>query len=434
MQTEIRFNPTDPAFLADPYDFYRHLREYDPVHYEQAFGGWMLSRFEHVSKFMGDIRLMTPAAAGLLAVSRLPADTPADLRRRLDAYQHLTSSGVLFLDPPKHDRVRGVLRGVLRPAVFEQWRPRVQELVDELIESAADRGRVEFVSELARPITAAAIMRLLGLPDGDREQIAAWASNFTTMSGAMGYAVDPVGTATTAVESVEALISYASDALRLRRARRPSPGVFSDLVAAADATGQLNDQEVIVNIITLLVAAVPKTTWHLSAGLLSLLRHPDQLRDLREHPDLAASAADELLRYEPPVQIAIPQEVAEPFEIGGRRMERGQWVFMMIAAANRDPARFLDPDRLDLRRPPGRHLAFGTGMHNCLGAVLARVVGQEVFARMARRFPDMAVDPDLPAPAFLPVPNQRTLDALPLLLAALCVRSDPVRHRSIGCI
>jgi cytochrome P450 len=379
MSSEILFDPFLPGFNADPFPHYHRLREADPVH-QSPLGFWVLTRYEDCVAVLRDQRFGRAGFEGFLeSVYGSPA-----------GYERLPRS-MLFQDPPDHTRLRALVSRAFTPRVVEGLRPRIQQVVDGIIDRALDARSMEVIGDLAYPLPVTVISEMLGVPAGDRESIKGWSSDIARSLDAIGLQVDP-----DIVERGRAARRAIGDYFRQllpERRRQPRNDLLSLLIAAEEQGDSLSEGELLSTCILLYIAGHETTVNLIGNGLLALLRHGDQLRRLREEPALAASAVEELLRYDGPVQRTARFTTVD-VEIGGRAIDKGAMVVTVIGAANRDPAQFPEPDRLDLGRVDNRHIAFGFGIHFCLGAPLARLEGQVALGTLARRLPALALATD----------------------------------------
>jgi len=369
------FNPMDPAFVANPYPTYHRLRAEDPVHHS-PLGFWVLTRYEDVSSVLRDPRFIKEPLAALVA-ARFGADVPRGL-----------GLSMLDRDPPDHTRLRSLVSKAFTPRVVEGLRPRIQQIVDGLIARAQAAGSMDLIEEFAYPIPVNVICEMMGVPIEDHERFKGWSLDIAR--GLDSILLPPDSD----VPRRSAAARHAiSDYFRqLIAARRTSPrgDLLSALIAAEEVGDKLNEEELIATCILLLIAGHETTVNLIGNGVLALLRHPDELRRLRQTPALIASAVEELLRYDGPVQ-RTARVAGDDVTIGGRTIRKGDMVMPFIGAADRDPAQFPDPDRLDLGRGDNRHIAFGWGIHFCLGAPLARVEGQIAIDTLVRRLPRLAL-------------------------------------------
>jgi cytochrome P450 len=369
------FNPMDPEFLADPYPTYHRLREEDPVHHS-PMDFWVLTRYEDVAAVLRDPRFIKEPLVSMVA-ARFGVSVPPGV-----------GLSMLDRDPPDHTRLRSLVSKAFTPRVVEGLRPRIQKMVDDLITRAEAVGTMDLIEEFAYPIPVNVICEMLGVPVDDHERFKGWSldiargldsvwlpleSEIPKRSGAARHAIG----------------DYMRGLIAERRAS-PRGDLLSALIAAEEAGDKLSEDELIATCILLLIAGHETTVNLIGNGTLALLRHPEELRRLRETPGLITSAVEELLRYDGPVQ-RTARITSTEVTIGGRTIPKGEMVMPFIGAADRDPSQFPDPDRLDLGRADNRHIAFGWGIHFCLGAPLARVEGQIAIDTLVRRLPGLAL-------------------------------------------
>ena len=372
---DVQFNPMDPAFVEDPYPTYHVLRSQDPVHHS-PLGFWVLTRYADVIAMLRDPRLVKEPIAAFVA-ARFGMAVPPGL-----------GLSMLDRDPPDHTRLRGLVSKAFTPKALESLRPRIQQIVDGLLDQLEARGEMDLIEEFAYPLPVIVICEMLGVPVRDHERFKEWGLDIARGLDAIMLPPDSeVGRRS--MVGRRALAEYFRELIAGRRAA-PREDMLSALIAAEEAGDKLDEDELLATCILLLVAGHETTVNLIGNGTLALLRHPEQLRRLREDPALIGSAIEELLRYDGPVQrtARIP---SEDITIGGRTIPRGEMVMPFLGAANRDPAQFPDPDRLDITRTDNRHIAFGMGIHFCLGAPLARMEGQIAINTLLRRLPKLAL-------------------------------------------
>ncbi|HEX4410026.1 MAG TPA: cytochrome P450 [Xanthobacteraceae bacterium] len=364
-------------FLDDPYPTYRALREYDPIH-RMPDGSYFLSRY-----------------ADCLAVYRdtgvWSSDKTLDFKPNFAdslLYEHHTTS-LVFNDPPYHTRVRKLLAPAFTPRALKALQTRIEALVDQLLAVAARRGEIDLITDFAAAIPIALIGDMLGIPQDEREPLRDW-------SLAILGALEPVLSRQqfdTGVTAVADFKTYLHEVIsdRVRNAASDPAEILSKLIAASayaqapSEDEQLSELELIHNCIFLLNAGHETTTNLIGNAVDLLIQNPDAMRDLRDHPDAIETAVEEFLRMESSNQLG-NRRAAKGTKLGGITMPAGTCVHIGIGAANRDPAQFVDPDRLDIRREPNRHLAFGTGIHACAGMSLARMEAQVAIGRLLQRF------------------------------------------------
>ena len=374
------FNPMDPEFLADPYPTYHRLRAEDPVH-QSPLGFWVLTRYEDVSAVLRDPRFIKEPLAALVA-ARFGADVPRGM-----------GLSMLDRDPPDHTRLRALVSKAFTPRVVEGLRPRIREIVDGLIVRAQAVGAMDLIEEFAYPIPVNVICEMMGVPVQDHERFKGWSLDIARGLDSVWLPPDSEVPRRSAAAR-HAISGYFRELIAARRAS-PRGDLLSALIAAEEAGDKLSEEELVATCILILIAGHETTVNLIGNGVLALLRHPDELDRLRRTPALITSAVEELLRYDGPVQ-RTARVASDDATIGGRTIRTGDMVMPFIGAADRDPAQFPDPDRLDLSRGDNRHLAFGWGIHFCLGAPLARVEGQIAIDALVRRLPRLALVGDTP--------------------------------------
>jgi cytochrome P450 len=408
--TELAFNPFDPSYRVDPYTVLKRLREEQPV-YRSPLGFTALSRYSDCATI-----LRHPSASSDDRKAEGWRDDVIKMGLDPDVVLQESTLPFLFLDPPDHTRLRGLVNKAFTPRVVEQLRPRIQAIVDELLDAAANRGSLEVIEELAYPLPVVVISEMLGVPSEDNETFKAW-------SREMARSLDPDFVLPPEVlerrqRASEEFADYMRGLIAKHRSE-PQDDLLSALIAAEDEGSKLTADELVSTAILLLIAGHETTVNLIGNGILALLRNPDQLAKLREDPSLIKNAVEEMLRYDPPVQLTGRSALAD-IELGDVTIRKGEQTVLLLGGANRDPAQFPEPDRLDITREDNRHLAFGMGIHFCLGAPLARVEGQIAIGEFARRVrnPRLAVDPP-------PYKENVTLRGL----AALQVQFDEIALR-----
>jgi hypothetical protein len=379
--SEVLFDPFLPEFNADPYPFYHRLREADPVH-QSPLGFWVLTRYDDCVMVLRDPRFGRAGFEGLL--ESVYGNT---------VEQGRLPTSMLFRDPPDHTRLRGLVSRAFTPRVVEGLRPRIQQIVDGLLDRVQGAGRMEVISDLAYPLPVTVISEMLGVPEEDRERIKQWSADIARSLDAIGLPTDPeiVDRGRTGRRAIG---DYFRSLLPDRK-KRPRGDLLSLLIEAEEQGDKLSEGELLATCVLLYIAGHETTVNLIGNGLLALLRHPKELERLRDAPALVQSAVEELLRYDGPVQRTARITNAD-VELGEHKIPKGSMVVPVIGAANRDPAHFPDPDRLDVSRPDNRHIAFGFGIHFCLGAPLARLEGQITLGTLLHRLPQLALSTERP--------------------------------------
>ncbi|UDL97251.1 cytochrome P450 family protein [Streptomyces longhuiensis] len=367
----------DPAFMADPFPFYRQLREDGPVRRAVIAGGieaWLVTRYEDGLAALSDSRLSSDVrdATDPRLLERLPATERESMLRTM-----------LRSDPPDHTRLRRLVSKAFTARRVAELRPRVQEITDGLLDAIVPAGKAELVEDFALPLPVTVISELLGVPVTDRDDFQGW-TNDMILQGA-----EPPDPARTD-RAWRQMRSYLTGLIQDKRVR-PGEDLLSALIVTRDEEHRLDEDELIAMAFLLLVAGYITTVNLIGSGIAALLAHPDQLQLLRDDPELLPGAIEEFLRHDGPVNPGIARFAREDVTIAGVAIPRGATVLIASAIADRDPAQFPDPDRLDITRQDNAHLAFGHGIHYCLGAPLARLEGQIAVGTVLRRLPHLSL-------------------------------------------
>jgi cytochrome P450 len=403
----VFFNPLDPDYQANPYPFLAELREREPVH-QSPLGLWMLFEYQDVFDLLRNPNTSVEDGNIDGGLNEMREAMFADLLEEFGGSERDRGDrAILNLDPPDHTRIRKLVSKAFTVRRVEGLRARVQELVDETLDRVAGTGTWDVVDELAFPLPFQVISELLGMPEGDRSQIREW-------SHAITKTLDPIISEEdmrAAFEASDHLTAYLDEVVPWKR-EHPADDVLTGLVQAEEDGDTLSAGELRDQIVLLFIAGHETTVNLVGNGLQALLRNPDQLRRWSEDPGLDATAVDECLRYDAPVQMS-RRIVMGDVSIRGQELPKGTLVMTHLASANRDPAKWgPTADQLDVgREDASQHVSFGSGIHFCLGAALARLEGQVAMGSIIRRFPDLALAGD-------PVPNGRItlrgLDSLPV--------------------
>jgi pimeloyl-[acyl-carrier protein] synthase len=364
----------DPDVLANPYPLYRRLREEAPVHWDPYLHAWVATRYADVvtvlTQFSAD-RAPSPEFFTGLGASEVGPIAKVMVKQ------------MLFMDPPAHTRLRKLAAPAFMPARVNGLRDHIQEIATKLIDDVIARGtgRMDLLADFAAPLPAIVTAEMLGVPVEDHVKLKEWSATFAEMLGNFQHNPDRIGGVLAAVEN---LTAYFENAIHEQR-RHPREGLIQALMSSEVDGDRLTDEEVAANSIVTMVGGQETTTNLIANGVLSLLRNPEQLERLRSEPQIMPAAVEELLRFESPSQHTArlaPDDVV----LGGQPIRKRQAVIAVMAAGNRDPERFDDPDRLDFDRQDNRHLAFGWAAHFCFGAPLARLEGQIAFQTLLERF------------------------------------------------
>jgi len=364
----------DPETLANPYPLFHRLRSEDPVHWDPFLHAWVVTRYKDVVTVLHHYSAeRTPTPEQLTAMGLVS----------LNPIAQVMVKQMLFLDPPSHTRLRSLAAHAFTPARVEVLRGHIRDITNRLLDKAQAAGRMDVISDLAEPLPCIVTAEMLGVPVEDHQQLKLWSQDFAEMLGNFQHNAER---APRILKSVEEMTAYFRSAMHEQRLR-PRAGLISSLMNAEIQGDRLSEDEVIANCIVTMVGGQETTTNLIGNGVLSLLRNPEQLEMLRSDLSLIPSAVEELLRYESPSQHTA-RLAPEDTVLGEKRIRKRQAVIAVMAAGNRDPERFPDPDRLDITRTDNRHLAFGWAAHFCFGAALARIEGQTAFELMLRRLPN----------------------------------------------
>jgi len=373
------FNLLDPEVRANPYPLFRRLQTEDPVHWDPFIHAWVVTRYADVVTVLHNFLAYKPAPPEVLKELGLSA---------LDPLAKVMMKQMLFMDPPAHTRLRSLAAKVFTPHRMEKLRLHIRGIVSSLLDKVQSKGRMDVLVDFAEPLPAIVTAELLGLPASDVRQLKMWSADFAERLG--NFHQNPDGMQRV-LQSLQGMKDYFEASVQEIK-EHPREGLINSFLTAEIDGDRLTMEEVVANSIITMVGGQETTTNLIGNGLLALLRNPDVLEDLRCDLSLIQSAVEELLRYEPPSQYTT-RVAPEDVEICGKTIRKGQATIVVMAAANRDPERFADPGRINIRRTDNRHLAFGWATHFCFGAPLARIEGQEAFEALLRRFPDVALEP-----------------------------------------
>jgi cytochrome P450 len=400
---------------ANPYPFYEQLREQDPIHWDEEMGFWTLTRHDDIASLYTDERFSR--AEGLMRNFERLSDSQKPIAQPV---YHSFSKTVFYSDPPYHTHLRGLMNHAFTPRYVERLRPYIQQTVDQLLDS--HHHEMNAIRDLAYPLPVMVIAELIGLPASDRARFKAWSDDLFAILGTvknkpqhlLERAAQSLGEMTEYIEHLadkrrenmgDDLLSillsisdgetcpYPHHAAAAFDKLRTTPHSQGQLIRESSTTSTLTEEELVANVNILLSTGHETTTHLIGNGILALLQHPDQLKLLKERPALIASAVDEILRYDNPVQITYRSAI-EDAELNGKLIRKGDLVNTVIGSANRDPERFIEPHRFDITRDEGRHLSFGLGIHYCIGAPLVKLEAEIAFETLLRRFPNLALATD----------------------------------------
>jgi cytochrome P450 len=371
----------DAEVLSDPYPLYRRFRETAPVLWDPLLHMWIVTGYD-------------TAVTVLHKFSAARTPKPEQLKAMglgaLEPIAEVMVKQMLFMDGAAHARLRGAFSAAFSSRRVELLQSRIQEIADGLIDAVVAKGRMDVIGDFAARIPGTVTAELLGVPVADHQQLKSWSEDFAEMLGNFQHNPDR---ADRMRRSVAEMAAYYRSAIRERReGRRRGEGLIDHVLKASDEGLALSEEEIVANLIITMVGGQETTTNLIGNGLLTLLRQPTALAALKGDPGIMAPAIEELLRYESPIQHTARLAVEDTM-LGGKLVHQHDAVLVVMAAANRDPKQFPDPDKLDLRRRNNRHLAFGWAAHFCFGAPLARMEGQIAFSTLLRRLPKLRLEP-----------------------------------------
>jgi len=378
----VTYNPLAPQTYRNPYPRYALLRAKDPVHWSPLMDSWVLSRYEDVDTVLRDHKRFSSDARNRRSARRRQ-------RQSVVASPNEPPS-MLFSDPPDHTRLRALVNKAFIPQAIEALKSRIRAIAEELLDQVQDPAGFDVIETIAYPLPVIVMAELLGVPTRDRAQFKVWSDQRARL-------LEPTITASeiqVAIQAGREFDAYFMDVINARR-KEPRDDLISTLVAVEEAGDKLTQGELLVMLRLLLIAGNETTTNLIGNGLLALLRHPDQLQALRDDPGRMPAAVEELVRYDGPVQVD-GRTAMEDMEIKGRHIQKGQSIVVLIGSANHDPDVFRNPERLDITRKEASHIAFGRGIHHCLGAPLARLEGRIAFEAILERFADIRLLTDHP--------------------------------------
>lgn len=394
-----------PEIVQDPYPIFKQLREESPVLWSQRHRAWLVTRFDDVTEGYRDLSFSSEHVAELFGEGQDPAS-----QRVLDGWME-------FRDPPAHTRLRKLVQKAFTPKVVESLKPRIAEIAAELLAELDPTRPADLVSGFAYPLPATVIAEMLGVPATDRARFRDWSDQIKDLIFGIG---DEAERRVRARKGLAELRSYFEDVLA-ELARKPREGLLNSLAEAKEAGDRLSADEVIGTCVLLLFAGHETTTNLIANGILVLADHPEVVREMTEKPEDLPSVVEEILRFDGPLKLMV-RLARQERELRGQKIRPGDRVFLIQAAANRDPLRFEEPDRFDITRRDRTHVAFGHGIHFCLGAPLARVEGQIALGELFRRHPNLRIESG--KPSWQASILSRSLEELPVTLAPPITRSS----------
>jgi cytochrome P450 len=403
MTTAIRDDMFTPDVIADPYAYYGRLRDEDPIHWNDTYALWVITRHDDVTWMTRHNELFSSAVFRNDPKPAYPAIDESDLGL-YEYVRNYQADQFIQHDRPEHLDMRKIVHGYFTPKAMESWRPFVINAVKELLDAAEEKGSMDVMRDLATPLPVLVIAQMMGVPAEDRPYVRQLAEKLLYI-GRGEYDRMPILT-----DGMKGMVEYVSPLVDERIAK---PGDdFISVLASGEKKGVFTRHQVLVNTSLLLLAGHETTINLICNGTLAFIQHPDQWALYKEDPvGRAKWATEECLRYDAPVK-SIQRLASQDIEVRGKVMEKNDRIRWFISSANRDPNVFADPDKFDITRQPNPHVAFGNGVHHCLGATLARVEGQEVFKALAERFPGLQVEAE--QLEYQPSITFRSLKSLPV--------------------
>ncbi len=389
--------------IGDPYGFFGALRESDPIHWNARHQLWVITRHADIVWMVRHHELFSSAVIRNDQRPPYPPIDPED-KERFEYVREFRSEQVVEQDRPVHATMRGVVHPFFAPTAMEAWRPFIANAVADLLDEIEPRGGMDVLPDLAAPLPVRVIAQLMGVPPEDREYLRELADKLLYINRGESYRMKPL------TEGMRAMVEYVTPFVE-KRLQEPSND-FISVLAQGEKAGLFDRHQVLVNTALLLFAGHETTMNLIANGTLAFARHPGQWAQLRADPDgLVRTATEECLRYDAPVK-STQRIAASDVDFHGRSIRTGDRIRWIIAAANRDPLAFADPDAFDITRQPNPHVSFGAGIHYCLGSTLARLEGQEIFRALARRVPKLVLDD--PEVEYQPSIQFRSLKSLPI--------------------
>ncbi len=382
MTAEI--NLASPDFKADPYPAFAQTRTEDPVHQVTLAGnrkGWLITRYDDADLVLRDPRFVKDVRHAL---------TPEEIAKQFPWQEEQNQAhgavisfnrNMLGYDPPDHTRLRALVNITFTPRLIEQWRNRIQTIANELLDAVEGKGTMDLIDDFAFPLPMTVITEMLGVPSDDRGKFRIWSNMVIESSG------NPDDFKQRR-EQITEFHEYLVELINQKR-RQPADDLLSHLVKVESEGDKLSEKELIAMVFLLLIAGHETTVNLIGNGMLALLTHPDQMEKLKQDPSLLKTAIEEFLRFHGPLMTATQRWAREDLELDGALISRGDFVLVVLASANHDPSAFTNPEDLDITRQENRHLAFGKGIHYCLGAPLARLEGQIAISTLLRRRPNL---------------------------------------------
>lgn len=381
----FKFNPFDREFRANPYPTYHHLRCEESVHRYFVQGDWVLTRYADVKAVLKSGRVRSHDKPELIQQKNRYLQ---DKGKNFNTLAYTSNQFLFYMNPPDHTRLRGLVIKAFSSTLVERMRPRIQELVDKLLGKVRNTGSMDIIADLAGPLPVTVIGKMLGMPNEDQDQLHQWSNVLSRILDSL-VSLEEYEAMNKAMEEFQEYLR----ALVAEREKKPQQDLISDLIVAREQSDKLSQEELLSTCILLFATGEETTVNTIGNGMLALLRHPEEMEKLKKEPTLIQSAVEEILRYDSPVQMT-NRIAIDNLEIGNQTIQAGEKIVLCLGATNRDPAQFPDPDRLNINRSENNHLAFGDGMHYCLGAALARAQAQIAINTLVQQFPDLQLASD----------------------------------------
>ena len=383
----IDYDPRRPECIADPFPIFARLRAEEPVHWNEVLGGWVLTRYHHVRQVLNDARFSADR------ITPFRNHLAPDARTQVSELLKMLGLWAVFNDPPEHTRRRALLNRAFTPRAVAGLRPLIATIVGRLLDRAARRGDMDLIRDFAYPLPASVIAAMIGVPVEDLDRFKQWSDDIATFVGSALASPDKRERAERGMREIADYFRVMIDEHR----RKPRGDILTALIMAQEGEARLSEDEIVASSVLLLFAGHETTTNLIGNGMLALLRHPDAQAALIADPGAAASAVEEMLRYDGPTQ-AMTRIAREPVELepGLPCIAADDRVFALLNAANRDGEVFPEPDRFDVRRGDTRHISFGYGIHFCLGAPLARLEGEIAVRALMQRLEGLALADNAP--------------------------------------
>ncbi|BAZ51605.1 cytochrome P450 like protein [Nostoc sp. NIES-4103] len=379
------FNPYSFEFRTNPYPIYHRLRLEEPVHKSFVGGDWVLTRYADIKAVLRSNRIRSHDQPELLKEKNQYLQNQG---RNLNNLAQISNKILFYMNPPDHHRLRSLVVKAFSPLVVERMRPHIQKIVDELLEQVKNQGHMDIIADIAGPLPVIVIGKMLGIPIEAQQQLHQWSHVLSRILDSLVSLEE--------YEILNQVIAEFQDYLRgliIEREKQPQEDLISALIAAREESDKLSQEELLAICILLFATGEETTVNTIGNGMLALLHHPEQMQQLKREPTMIQSAVEEILRYDSPVQLTARVAI-DNLEIGNQTIPAGEKLILCLGAANRDPEQFPNPDEFNIKRYQDSHLAFGDGIHYCLGAALARVQAQIAINTLLQEFSDLQLASD----------------------------------------